>query len=107
MEKENEIVVYDNESQIVDYNFARIDMNQPATILSFGSDVKDQISAILDSAAQMAIGTEEVHVDDKMIANITSFEESLDERICDFRGASRNRHIGGFDYANTKRTQNE
>jgi len=79
MEKENEIVVYENESQIVDYNFARIDMNQPATILSFGSDVKDQISAILDSTAQMSIAAEEVVLDEETINSISSFDDSLNE----------------------------
>lgn len=74
-----EIVTYGEKGEIISCQFGRVDFNNPATILSYCDDVKDEISAILDSAAQMAIGTEEVHVDDKMLANITSFEESLDE----------------------------
>lgn len=76
---ENEIVVYDTNGQIVDCQFARIDMNQPASILSYCSDVKDQISGILESTAQMSIAAEEVVLDEATINSIASFDESLDE----------------------------
>lgn len=75
----NEIVVYDNNGQIIDCQFARVDMNQPATILSYCSDVKDQISGILESTAQMSIAAEEVVLDEATINSIASFDESLDE----------------------------
>lgn len=75
----NEIVVYDNNGQIIDCQFARIDMNQPASILSYCSDVKDQISGILESTAQMSIAAEEVVLDEATINSIASFDESLDE----------------------------
>ena len=75
----NEIVVYDNNGQIIDCQFARIDMNQPASILSYCSDVKDQISGILESTAQMSIAAEEVVLDEATINSIASFDEALDE----------------------------
>ena len=74
-----EIVTYGEKGEVLSCQFARVDFNVPATILSYCDDVKNEISAILDSTAQMALDSQEVQVDDKMIANITSFEESLDE----------------------------
>ena len=74
-----EIVKYGEKGEILSCQFGRVDFNTPATILSYCDDVKDEISAILDSTAQMALDSQEVQVDEKMLANITSFEESLDE----------------------------
>lgn len=74
-----EIVTYGEKGEILSCQFGRVDFNTPATILSYCDDVKDEISAILDSTAQMALDSQEVQVDDKMLANITSFEDSLDE----------------------------
>lgn len=78
MEKENELVVYSEKGEIVDCKFQRIDMENPSTILSYCSDVKDQISAILDSTAQMSIAQEEVVLDEETINSISSFDDSLD-----------------------------
>lgn len=77
--EQKEIIVYDQEGKIVDCNFHRIDMNNPQTILSYCDDVKDTISAILESTAQMSVDTEAVKIDEKLIGNITGFDESLDE----------------------------
>ena len=74
-----EIVTYGEKGEIVNCQFGRVDFNVPATILSYCDDVKNEISAILDSTAQMALDSQEVQVDEKMLANITSFEESLDD----------------------------
>ena len=74
-----EIVTYGEKGEILSCQFGRVDFNTPDTILSYCDDVKDEISAILDSTAQMALDSQEVQVDEKMLANITSFEESLDE----------------------------
>lgn len=74
-----EIVTYGTSGEIIDCKFARVDFNNPATILSYCDDVKEEISTILDSTAQMAFDTDEVQVDEKMLANITSFEKSLDD----------------------------
>ena len=78
MEKK-ELVVYGENGQIVDCKFQRVDFDQPATILSYCEDVKDEIGRILDTTAQMAVDSQEVQVDENMISAITSFDESLDE----------------------------
>ena len=74
-----EIVTYGEKGEIVSCQFGRVDFDTPATILSYCDDVKDEISDILDSTAQMALDSQEVQVDEKMLSNITSFEQSLDE----------------------------
>ena len=74
-----EIVTYGANGEILDCRFQRVDFNVPSTILSYCSDVKGEISAILDSTAQLAISSEEIRVDEKMISNIVAFDQSLDE----------------------------
>lgn len=74
-----EIVTYGANGEILDCKFTRVDFDTPATILSYCDDIKDEISAILDSTAQMALDSQEVQIDDDMLSNITSFEDSLDE----------------------------
>jgi len=74
-----EIVVYGENGEILDCKFQRVDFENPATLISYCDDVKDEISRILDSTAQLALGSQEIHVDENMIANITAFDESLDD----------------------------
>ena len=74
-----EIVTYGANGEILDCRFQRVDFNVPSTILSYCSDVKGEISAILDSTAQLAISSEEIRVDEKMISNIVAFDQSLDD----------------------------
>ena len=75
----NELVVYGQNGQILDCKFQRVDLNTPATILSYCADVKGAISNILDSTAQMTIAIDEITVDEKDIAKISGFSESLEE----------------------------
>ena len=74
-----EIVTYGTKGEILSCQFGRVDFDAPATILSYCDDVKNEISAILDSTAQMALDSQEAQVDEKMLNHITSFEESLDD----------------------------
>ena len=74
-----EIVVYGENGEILDCQFGRVDFNTPSTILSYCADVKGEISAILDSTAQLALSSEEIRIDEKMISNITAFDQSLDD----------------------------
>lgn len=78
MEK-NEIVSYGENGEILDCKFNRIDFDNPSTILSYGGDVKDEISAILDSTAQLSISNNDIKLNDSKIAAISSFDSSLDE----------------------------
>lgn len=77
MEKNNELVVYGQNGEIVECNFERVDLTTPSTILSYCSDVKEAIGGILDSTAQMTIEIDELNVDEKDIEKISTFDESL------------------------------
>ena len=80
MEKQNnELVVYGSNGEIVSTTFQRLDLNVPTTILSYCDDVKNQISSILDSTAQMSIDSDSIVLDEGLIESISSFDESLDE----------------------------
>lgn len=79
MENNNELVVYGENGEILDCKFQRVDLNMPSTILSYCKDVKDSISNVLDSTAQMTIEIDEITVDEKDIAEISGFGESLEE----------------------------
>lgn len=80
MEKQNnELVVYGESGEIVSTTFQRLDMNVPTTILSYCDDVKNQISTILDSTAQMSIDSDNIVLDEGLIDSISSFDEQLDE----------------------------
>lgn len=76
---ENELVVFGENGEIVECGFNRIDLQNPSTILSYCSDVKDSIGTILDSTAQMTIEVDELKVDEKDIAQISTFGEQLEE----------------------------
>lgn len=75
----NELVVYGQNGEILDCRFQRVDLNTPSTILSYCKDVKDTISNVLDSTSQMTIEIDEITVDEKDIAEISGFGESLEE----------------------------
>lgn len=80
MEKQNnELVVYGESGEIVSTTFQRLDLNVPTTILSYCDDVKNQISSILDSTAQMSIDSDSIVLDEGLIDSISSFDEQLDE----------------------------
>ena len=79
MENKQELVVYGENGEILDCTFSRVNFDEPASILSYCEDVKEEIGRILDTTAQMAVDSQEIQVDDKMISTITSFDESLDE----------------------------
>ena len=80
MNKENnELVVYGESGEIISTKFQRLDLNVPATILSYCDDVKNQISAILDSTAQMSIDSDSIVLDEAQIESISSFDQELDE----------------------------
>ncbi len=79
MEKENEVVVYEQNGEIAEYNFERVDFSKPASLLSYGGDVQEDISAILHDTSKMVVDNREIYVDDKLLESISSFDESLDE----------------------------
>lgn len=80
MEKQNtDLVVYGTGGEIVSTKFQRMDFKVPTTILSYCDDVKNQISNILDSTAQMSIDSSNIVLDQGLLDTISSFDEQLDE----------------------------
>lgn len=74
-----EIVDYDQKFKITNCDFQRMDFSNPTTVLSYGDEVKNRISNIMESTAQMSIDTKKTVIDEKLIANIVEFESSLDK----------------------------
>ena len=79
MEKKESLVVYGSNGEILDCQFERVDFSNPNSILNYGDYIKDSISHILDTTAQLSIGVDEIKVDDQMIESLSSFDESLEE----------------------------
>lgn len=73
MEKNNELVVYGENNEIVSCNFQRVDLTNPPTVLNYCSDVIDTIGNVLDSTAQLEVENEIEIIDSKKIDQITSF----------------------------------
>lgn len=84
----NEIVVYDTDGKIINCKYQRVDLNTPASILSYCSEVTDAIGNVLDSTAQMSIETEQELVDAKKIDQISNFGKELDESEKDQKSTS-------------------
>lgn len=76
---ENELVVYGQNGEIVECSFERIDLTRPATILTYCSDLKAEMSKLLEGSAQLVVYTEPEELSEKEIAKIGGFEESLEE----------------------------
>lgn len=74
-----ELVIYNEQGEIVECGFKRVDLSNPTTILNYCGDVKDAIGNILDSTAQMVIELDEMLVTEDDIKKIESFDISLEE----------------------------
>ena len=74
-----ELVIYNEQGEIVECGFKRVDLSNPTTILNYCGDVKDAIGNILDSTAQMVIEVDEMLVTEDDIKKIESFDISLEE----------------------------
>lgn len=78
VQKDGKLAVTDNTNEVIKYDFARVDMDEPTTILSYGQEVQDAVVDILKSTAQMSVNQEQDFIDEEMIKKITSFDEMLD-----------------------------
>lgn len=81
IDTKNEIVVEPTNSEntaLADFTFERVDLNNPQSILSYCDEVKNQITEILESTAQMSVSQEQAFISDDVIKTITSFDESLE-----------------------------
>lgn len=69
-------IVVDGENT---YEFERANINDPFSILSYGNDVQEEISSVLESAARMSVVQQKTYISDEMLKKIVSFDESLEE----------------------------
>ncbi len=56
-----------------------VNINDPKSIITYGSNIQRQISAILESTAEMTVQQQKTFLDDETLTKIVSFEDSLDE----------------------------
>lgn len=78
MENNNSLEVF-HKGEILDCNFERVDFNNPETLLRYAGGVKDEISKIFDTTAEMALESKEITLDEKTLSLVSSFDESLEE----------------------------
>lgn len=68
-----------NSNELGEFNFERVNLNEPKSILSYCDAQKAQITNILESTAQMSVNQEQEFISDDLLKTITSFDESLIE----------------------------
>lgn len=56
-----------------------VNINDPRSIITYGSGIQQQISSILESTAQMSVQQQKTFLDDETLDKIVSFEDSLDD----------------------------
>lgn len=61
------------------FTVEQVNINDPKSIITYGSNIQRQISAILESTAQMTVQQQKTFLDDETLTKIVSFEDSLDE----------------------------
>lgn len=78
MNVENKIKIEELESSELPV-IARVDFNNPPTIISYGDDVKERISILLAQTARLSKDYKEIVLDESKLNKVTSFGEELDE----------------------------
>lgn len=76
--EEPQQMTFNYSAALADFTFERVDLNNPQSILSYGDNIKDQITDILESTAQMSVNQEQAFISDEVLKTITSFDESLE-----------------------------
>lgn len=56
-----------------------VNINDPRSVITYGSDIQRQISSILESTAQMTVQQQKTFLSEEALDKIVSFEGSLDE----------------------------
>lgn len=77
--KKDNLVIYGESGEILECSFARVDFNNPPTILTYCSDVKQEMSNLLKSSSKLVVQIEQPSIDTKDIDEISSFDASLDK----------------------------
>ena len=80
MEKKEEIIILDKDELIVPkHDFERVDFSDAGTIINYGDDVRNKISAVFKSTAEMSSSEEEIIIDEKKLRKSLDLDSSLDE----------------------------
>ena len=56
-----------------------VDFENPSTMLTYGNEAKDAITAILENTARLADDRDELQIDHETLESLTTFDETLDE----------------------------
>lgn len=59
--------------------FKEVDFENPSTMLTYGNETKDAITAILENTARLADDRDELQIDHETLESLTTFDETLDE----------------------------
>ena len=59
--------------------FKEVDFDNPSTMLTYGDEAKDAITAILENTAKLADDRAELQIDQEDLKSLTNFDETLDE----------------------------
>lgn len=59
--------------------FKEVDFENPSTMLTYGNEAKDAITAILENTARLADDRDELQIDHETLESLTTFDETLDE----------------------------
>lgn len=81
-----------------------VNINDPRSIITYGSGIQKQISAILESTAQLSVQQQKTFLSDEVLDKMVSFDDSLDdanakaqEKVGLFRGLINKLRIGVND----------
>lgn len=77
--KGQELVVYGERGEIISTTFDRINFGDSQSVLKYGTDVAGLISQILSDTSKLYDETKVISIDSRMLAKLSTFEESLDE----------------------------
>lgn len=59
--------------------FKEVDFENPSTMLTYGNEAKDAITAILENTSRLADDRDELQIDHETLESLTTFDETLDE----------------------------
>lgn len=72
-----ELINVNNEGELLETNYKRVDFEDPSTILSYGSDLKEEIIGILGSASDLATADSSTSLTEEDFEKIVKFDEEL------------------------------
>lgn len=74
-----EVVVESTTNDIAKYNFERVNINDPKSIVTYGNKTQSEISSFLESAVTMSAGQQRNYLSDDDLKKIVGFNEALEE----------------------------